>query len=158
MVEFFKNLSNDYLELLNDNEDFNVIIKVNESTSNKIFKVHSAILRKRSLYFRNELTNTNSDKNNIKTINLNHVSIEQFEIIIKYIYGGIFSLDGLDVSFIFEIMLVAYEFFLEELGKFLETFLIEEKASWLRLHFTHIYKLSFKKIRPKGYKIGVMIS
>ena len=83
MVEFFKNLSNDYLELLDDNEDFNVIIQVNESTNNKIFKVHSAILRKRSLYFRNELTNINSDKTNVKTINLNHVSIEQFEIIIK---------------------------------------------------------------------------
>ncbi|RIB25365.1 hypothetical protein C2G38_2241449 [Gigaspora rosea] len=83
MVEFFKNLSNDYLELLIDNEDFNVIIKVNEPTSNKIFKVRSAILRKRSLYFRNELTNINSDTNNIKTINLNHVSVEQFEIIIK---------------------------------------------------------------------------
>ncbi|RIB25363.1 hypothetical protein C2G38_490324 [Gigaspora rosea] len=122
MVVFFKNLSNDYLELLNDNEDFNVIIQVNESTNNKIFKVHSAILRKRSLYFRNELTNINSDKNNIKTINLNHVSIEQFEIIIKYIYGGVVSLDGIDVSFIFEIMLVAYEFFLKNWENFLKLF------------------------------------
>ncbi|RIB16903.1 hypothetical protein C2G38_2246739 [Gigaspora rosea] len=127
MVEFFKNLSNDYLELLNDNEDFNKTVFI----------------------LRNELTNTNPDINNIKTINLNHVSIKQFEIIIKYIYGGIFSLDGLDVSFIFEIMLVAYEFFLEELGKFLETFLIEKKASWLRLHFAHIYKSCFQKNKAK---------
>ncbi|KAF0561864.1 kelch-like protein 17 [Gigaspora margarita] len=116
MVKFFKNLSNNCLELLNDNEDFNVIIQVNKSTSNKIFKVHSAILRKRPLYFRNEFTNTNSDKTNIfKTIILNHISIEQFEIIIKYIYGKVFSLDGLDVLFIFAIMLVVYEFFLEDL-------------------------------------------
>ncbi|RIB16434.1 hypothetical protein C2G38_2189955 [Gigaspora rosea] len=45
-----------YLELLNDEEDFNIITNV---------------------------TNINSDENNIKTINLKHVSTQQFEIIIN---------------------------------------------------------------------------
>ena len=83
MTKLFEKLSNDCLELLGDKEDFNVIINVGESTNTKIFQAHSNILRYRSLYFRNELVNIRKDKNNIKTINLNHVSIQQFEVIIK---------------------------------------------------------------------------
>ena len=37
----------------------------------------------RSLYFRNKLANTGKDENNIKIIDLKHISIQQFEIIIK---------------------------------------------------------------------------
>ncbi|RIB08104.1 hypothetical protein C2G38_2272093 [Gigaspora rosea] len=41
-------------------------------------------------------------------------------------------------------MLVACEFLLEELVKYLETHLIETNSSWLRLRFSHIYKTSFQ--------------
>ncbi|RIB02650.1 hypothetical protein C2G38_2227276 [Gigaspora rosea] len=43
-----------YLELLNNEEDFNIIINI---------------------------ANINSDKNNVKTVNLKHVSTQQFEIL-----------------------------------------------------------------------------
>ncbi|RIB12959.1 hypothetical protein C2G38_2041395 [Gigaspora rosea] len=143
-TKIIEKLLNDYIELLNDEEDFNVIINVGKIPDVKTFKTHSAILRYRSLYFRNELANINKDKNNIKTINLNHVSIQQFDIIIKYIYGGVILLDNLDMSFIFELMLFACEFFLEELAKYIEAYLIETKAHWLRLHFARVYQESFK--------------
>ncbi|RIB11850.1 hypothetical protein C2G38_70093 [Gigaspora rosea] len=82
-TKIIEKLLNDYIELLNDEEDFNVIINVGKIPDVKTFKTHSVILRYRSLYFRNELANINKDDNNIKTINLNHVSIQQFDIIIK---------------------------------------------------------------------------
>ena len=82
-AKFFENLSSNYLELLEDNEDFNVIIKIGEPPNDKIFQAHSAILKHRSLYFRNELKTVGKDENNIKTINLKNVSLQQFEIIIK---------------------------------------------------------------------------
>ncbi|RIB14986.1 hypothetical protein C2G38_1610459 [Gigaspora rosea] len=41
-------------------------------------------------------------------------------------------------------MLIASEFLLEELTKYLETHLIETKANWLRLHFKSIYQKSFQ--------------
>ncbi|RIB28431.1 hypothetical protein C2G38_2157963 [Gigaspora rosea] len=107
-------------------------------------KAHSAILKYRSLYFRNELTNINRDKNNIKTVNLNDVTIQQFEIIIKYIYGGIVSLEDLDTLFVFDLMVITCEFLFEELAKRLETYLIETKASWLRLHFSKVFQKSFQ--------------
>ena len=83
IVKFFEKLSDNYLDLLDDKEDFNIIIKVGESSNTKIFQAHSAILRYRSLYFRNELANISKDKNNIKTLDLKNVSVQQFEIIIK---------------------------------------------------------------------------
>ncbi|RIB11857.1 hypothetical protein C2G38_2042331 [Gigaspora rosea] len=143
-TKIIEKLLNDYIELLNDEEDFNIIINVGKIPAVKTFKTHSVILRNRSLYFRNELANINKDENNIKTINLNHVPIQQFDIIIKYIYGGVILLDNLDVSFIFELMLIACEFLLDELAKYIEAHLIETKAHWLRLHFAHVYQESFE--------------
>ncbi|RIB26207.1 hypothetical protein C2G38_2163846 [Gigaspora rosea] len=111
-LKFFEKLSNNYLELLDDKEDFNIDI--------------------------------GKDENNIKTLNLKHVYIQQFEVIIKYIYGGIFLLEKHDASFIFELMLISYEFLLDELAKQLQTHLIEKEAHWLLLHFNRIYKKSFQ--------------
>ncbi|RIB24647.1 hypothetical protein C2G38_2168066 [Gigaspora rosea] len=150
-VKFFEKLSSNYLELLEDKEDFNVIIKVGESPNTKIFQAHSAILRYRSLYFRNELANVSKDKNNTKTLDLKNVSIQQFEIVIKYIYGGIILLENNDTSFIFELMLVAYELFFDELAKHLETLLIETESHshWLRLNFTRIYQKIFQNNKPQ---------
>ena len=82
-LKFFEKLSNNYLELLDDKEDFNIIINVGESPNAKTFRAHSAILKYRSLYFRNELENIKKDKNNIKTLDLKNVTVQQFEIIIR---------------------------------------------------------------------------
>ncbi|RIB21824.1 hypothetical protein C2G38_2243678 [Gigaspora rosea] len=148
-IKLFEKLSNNFLEFLNDDEDFNVIISVGESPNAKNFRAHSAVLRHRSLYFRNELANINRDKNNIKTVNLKHITIQQFEIIssnyiILYIYGGIISLENVDTSVIFNLMVITCEFLFEELTKRLETYLIEAKASWLRLHFSEVFQKSFQ--------------
>ncbi|CAG8738588.1 13178_t:CDS:2, partial [Ambispora leptoticha] len=88
-------------------EDYNVIIEVGKSPNTKEFKTHTAILKFRSLYFRNELTK-------------------------KEVLVGVLSLENLEASSIFDIMLVACEFHLEELVKHLETHLINAEAHWLR--------------------------
>ncbi|RIB29208.1 hypothetical protein C2G38_2155883 [Gigaspora rosea] len=140
-VKFYEKLSNNYLELLDDKEDFNIVIKVGESPNTKIFQAHSVILRYRSLYFRNELANINKDKNNIKTLDLKNVSIQQFEIIIKLEFR---PFPASAATFIFELVLFACEFLFDELAKFLETHLIEKGAHLLRLNFTRIYQKSFQ--------------
>ncbi|RIB26904.1 hypothetical protein C2G38_2162079 [Gigaspora rosea] len=109
-TKHLEKLSIDYLELLNDKEEFNVIINVGESPNTKIFRAHSNVLRYRSF----------KDTNNIKTINLEHVSIQQFEFIIKYIYGGVILLENQETSFIFELLLIVSEFLLEDLTKHIE--------------------------------------
>ncbi|RIB02633.1 hypothetical protein C2G38_2227303 [Gigaspora rosea] len=111
-IKFFEKLSNNYLELLDDKEDFNIIIN-----------------------------------DNIKTLNLKHVYIQHFEVIIKYVYRGIASSN-------FELMLIVYQFLLDESDKQIQTHLIEKKAYWLRLYFNRTHQKVFEM---KIYKNGVMI-
>ncbi|RIB28425.1 hypothetical protein C2G38_1492243 [Gigaspora rosea] len=44
-------------------------------------------------------------------------------------------------------MVMTCEFLFEELAKQLETYLIETKASWLRLHFSKVFQKSFQNIK-----------
>ncbi|RHZ70597.1 hypothetical protein Glove_269g45 [Diversispora epigaea] len=144
--KFFDKLSHDFTALLNDKEDYNVIIEVDKDENKKTFTAHSAVLRYRSSYFNEELANIPQDENNNKTISKPDISTESFDIILSYIYGGIVNLiDAAEIKFIFELMTLASEFELEELFKQLEIHLIETKASWLRTHFSLIYHTIFKQ-------------
>ncbi|CAG8601703.1 1183_t:CDS:2 [Gigaspora margarita] len=54
-----------------------------------------------------------------------------------------------DTQFIFDFILVADKFLLEELVDSLEAYLIESKAHWLRTHFIYIYKTCFQNNKLK---------
>ncbi|RHZ81765.1 hypothetical protein Glove_117g95 [Diversispora epigaea] len=143
-LKFFDKLSQTFIELLDDKDDYNVIIEVNNKE--KSFTAHSNILRYRSLYFRKELENIRSNENNIKTIIIkSSISVQIFDVILKYIYGGTVNLKNAESLFIFELMLVADELELEELANKIETFLIETKASWLRTNISMVYNTIFER-------------
>ncbi|RHZ54304.1 hypothetical protein Glove_428g32 [Diversispora epigaea] len=141
-LNFFNKLSQNFTELLNDKDNHNVII---ESKDKKTYTAHSNILKYRSRYFRKELENIISDEKNIKTIIKPNISDEIFDIILKYIYGGNVNLEKVETRLIFDLMLAANKFELEELSKKLETILIEDKTTWLKPHFPLIYKTIFDK-------------
>ena len=83
-IKNFERLSNNYIGLLEKGNDFNVIIKVGDYTDTREFKAHSVILKCRSSYFQNKLENITKDTNGVIKIDLkSHISIQQFEIIIK---------------------------------------------------------------------------
>ncbi|RHZ77641.1 hypothetical protein Glove_174g38 [Diversispora epigaea] len=140
--KFLEKLSQNFIELLNDKDDYNVIIKVKDE---KPFKAHSNVLKCRSPYFRKELENVPSNENYIKTIDKPNISEQIFDIILKYIYGGIINLENAETRFVFDLMMAASEFELEELFKKLEALLIETKSSWLRSHFSQVYHSIFIK-------------
>ncbi|RHZ87548.1 hypothetical protein Glove_33g18 [Diversispora epigaea] len=137
------NLSQNFIEFLNDKEDYNVIINV--ENAEKSFTAHSNVLKYRSSYFRQELENIQPNEKNIKIITKPSVSSNIFDAILKYIYGGIVNLEKVETRFIFDLMLIANEFELEELSRKLETILIEDKASWLKTHFSFVYRTIFVK-------------
>jgi hypothetical protein len=57
MVSFFySNLSKDFSLILNDADDYDVIINVGENENTKEFRAHSVILRTRSPYFKGVLS------------------------------------------------------------------------------------------------------
>ncbi|RHZ86465.1 hypothetical protein Glove_50g88 [Diversispora epigaea] len=142
-LKFFDKLSQNFIELLNEKDDYNVIIEV--ENNEKSFTAHSNILKYRSNYFRKELENIHSNENNIKTIIKSSVSARIFDIILKYIYGGIVNLKNVETRFIFDLMLAVNEFELDELTNKLETLLIDTKASWLKTYISHIYCTIFNK-------------
>ncbi|RHZ66617.1 hypothetical protein Glove_306g82 [Diversispora epigaea] len=142
-LKFFDKLSQNFTELLlNDKDDYDVIIEVKNE---KTFTAHSNILKYRSTFFRKELENIIPNKNNTKTIIKPNISNEIFDIILKYIYGGIVNLENVETRIIFHLMLAANEFELKELSQKLETLLIETKASWLRTHFSLVYHNIFNE-------------
>ncbi|RHZ87547.1 hypothetical protein Glove_33g163 [Diversispora epigaea] len=147
-LKFFDKLSQSFIELLNDKEDYNVIVEV--ENKEKSFTAHSNILKYRSSYFRQELENIQPNENNIKIITKPSISSKIFDVILKYIYGGIVNLEKVETRFIFDLMLMANEFELTELSNELETILIEDKASWLKTHFSLVYRSIFVKENLKN--------
>ncbi|RHZ89667.1 hypothetical protein Glove_13g80 [Diversispora epigaea] len=141
--KFFDKLSQNFIELLNDKDDYNVIIEI--ENKEKSFTAHSNILKYRSPYFRKQLENIQPNENNIKTIIKSSVSAQIVDVILKYIYGGIVNLENVEIRFIFDLMLVANELELKELTNKLETHLIDTKASWLKTYFSLIYRTIFNE-------------
>ncbi|RHZ76511.1 hypothetical protein Glove_196g137 [Diversispora epigaea] len=138
--KFFDKLSQNFIELLDDNDDYNVIII---AKNEKSFTAHSNVLKCRSPYFRKELKNIIPNENNIKTITKPNISDKIFDIILKYIYGGIVDLENVETKFIFDLMVTANEFEIEELTKKLENHLIETESSWIKSHFSLVYRSIF---------------
>ncbi|RIB29194.1 hypothetical protein C2G38_2239033 [Gigaspora rosea] len=130
-------------QLLKNSNEYNVIIEVGQVPDIQAFKVHSIILNSRCLYFKDKL-DAITYNNNVKIIKQPNISIEVFNIIIKYIYCGTISLENINASVIFELLIASNEFRLEELIKHVQSFLLENNASWLRLNFSRVYQTSFK--------------
>ncbi|RHZ64804.1 hypothetical protein Glove_320g143 [Diversispora epigaea] len=141
--KFFDKLSQDFSELLDDKKEYNVVIEVDKEKNKKSFTSHSVVLRYRSTYFTKELENPATNENNFKTIIKPNISAQIFEIILKYIYGGIVTIENLETKIIYELMIVANELEFKELSEKLESYLVESKASWLRTHFSRVYHSIF---------------
>ncbi|EXX67135.1 hypothetical protein RirG_117170 [Rhizophagus irregularis DAOM 197198w] len=143
--QFFSKLSQNYIELLEDDEYYDITIEVGEDPNVKIFRAHMSILCCRSPYLRRTLTSNKKYKDNtLVHIKLPNISPEIFQIILKYIYGGIFPLNGRDDSEIIKVMLAADEFLLQELVDYIQNYLIENKSEWMEQNFELIHRTSFQ--------------
>ncbi|RHZ48316.1 hypothetical protein Glove_553g49 [Diversispora epigaea] len=142
---FYENLSNDYVKLLENGNEHNIIIEVGEPPVVETFKVHSIVLCYRCPYLYDEFKkSTINNDDNIKIIQKPQISAKVFNVIIKYIYGATVNLEKVETSIIFDLLMTANQFQLEELVERLQTFLIENHPSWLKLNFSKIYNLSFQ--------------
>ncbi|GES90238.1 hypothetical protein GLOIN_2v1882676 [Rhizophagus clarus] len=117
-TQFFSKLSQNYIEILDDNEYHDVNIEVGEDP--------------------------NKDNNTLVHIKLSNISPEIFQIILRYLYGGIISLDGQDPLDIFKILIAADSLLLRELVDYLQTHFIEKEIEWMEQRFEFIYRTSFQ--------------
>uniref|UniRef100_U9T4M1 BTB domain-containing protein n=1 Tax=Rhizophagus irregularis (strain DAOM 181602 / DAOM 197198 / MUCL 43194) TaxID=747089 RepID=U9T4M1_RHIID len=131
--EFFSRLSQNYIDVVEDDEHYDVTIEVGEDPNVKIFRAHMIILCCRSPFLRRTLaSNKNNNDNNILThIKLPNISPEIFIIILKYIYDGIISLNEQESSEIFKLLAAADQLYLQELVDYLQNYLIESKTEWI---------------------------
>ncbi|UZO18477.1 uncharacterized protein OCT59_009790 [Rhizophagus irregularis] len=126
IAQFFSKLSQNYIELLKDDEYYDVTIEVGEDPNVKIFRAHMNILCYRSPYLRQALASNKKNNDNILShIKLPNTSPEIFQIILEYIYGGILSLDEKDTSDFLKVLATADKLSLQELVDYLQGYLIE---------------------------------
>ncbi|RIA87327.1 hypothetical protein C1645_878103 [Glomus cerebriforme] len=143
--KLLQKLSQNLLEILDDDEYYDITIEVGNDPYVKIFRAHMVILNYRSPYLRRILS-TNKKKNDETLINIKlpNISPETFNVILRYIYGGKLSLKEFDDLDIFKILIAANELSLQELISHLQSFLIKNKLSWMEQNFNLVYQTSFE--------------
>ncbi len=82
--QFFSSLSQNYIEILKDDEYYDITIEVGEDPNVKIFRAHMIILCYRSPFLRRTLASNKKNDDGILThIKLSNISPEIFQIILK---------------------------------------------------------------------------
>ncbi|CAB4412261.1 unnamed protein product [Rhizophagus irregularis] len=138
-VQFFTKLSQNYIELLKDDEYYDITIEVGEDPNVKIFRAHKNILCYRSPYLRRILASNNRNNNisnDLVHVRLPNISSEIFQIILDYIYGGILSLNMHNTSKDFlNVLAAADSLHLQELVDYLQKYLINNKTELIEQNF-----------------------
>ncbi|GBB83196.1 hypothetical protein RclHR1_00010078 [Rhizophagus clarus] len=144
-TQFFNRLSQNYIEILNDDQYYDVTIEVGKDPNVKIFRAHMIILCYRSPFLRRTLSSNKKNNDGTLThIKLSNISPEIFQIILKYIYGGVISLNGQEPLEILNILTTADELLLQELVGYLQDYLIKNKSEWIEQHFELTHRTSFQ--------------
>ncbi|EXX70396.1 uncharacterized protein OCT59_011334 [Rhizophagus irregularis] len=143
-IQFFSRLSQNYIEILEDNEYYDTTIEVGKDPNVKIFRAHMIILCHRSPFLRRTLTSNKKNNDVLAHIKLPNILPKTFQIILRYLYGGILSLNGQDTLDIIKVLIGADELLLHELVDYLQKYLIENKTEWMEQHFEFIHRTSFQ--------------
>ncbi|GBB88245.1 hypothetical protein RclHR1_01480010 [Rhizophagus clarus] len=144
-LQFLPHLSQDFTKLLENKKKHDVIINVDKSDNEKKICAHSIVLETRSAYFENAFSNEQTKKeNNIFILELPDISSDIFNILIRYIYGGIIDLDNMEASDILNLLNSCEKFKLKELYDYVQDYLIEHHKAWLFQNLILVQQVCFK--------------
>jgi hypothetical protein len=88
---FYPNLSKDLSLILDDADDYNVIIQVGDNENTKEFRAHSVILRARSPYFKSALSSSwITKKNDMIIFNKPNITPNIFDMILRSVKYFVF--------------------------------------------------------------------
>ncbi|CAI2185815.1 13555_t:CDS:2 [Funneliformis geosporum] len=142
--ELWKLSSKEYIDIFESGEFSDIELLIGEEPNTKVFKAHSLILKIRSTYFRTALSNNwQRTENNVIKFQKSNISIDIFEIIIKYIYSGVIELSKYDINTNIAILIAADELCLNDLCTFIEEYFLEDK-SLLRKNFVLFQEFTTK--------------
>ncbi|EXX72058.1 uncharacterized protein OCT59_029133 [Rhizophagus irregularis] len=143
--QFFSKLSQNYIEVLDDDEYYDITIEAGEDPNVKIFHAHMIVLCYRSPFLRRTLaSNRKNDDGSLTHIKFPKISPENFHVIIKYIYGGVISLEEQEPLENFNILVAADHLCLQELIDYLQEYLIENNSQWIKQNFDLVNRVSFQ--------------
>ncbi|RHZ70862.1 hypothetical protein Glove_265g23 [Diversispora epigaea] len=126
--KLLSNFSSKIGKLLEDDDDeYNIIIRVGEEPNIKHFKAHSIILRAISPYFRDTCKNTTKKEGNLFYIEKSDISPSIFDVILRFIYTGTISMENRNNTEITKLLEAAQELKLNELVGFLKEHLIQHR-------------------------------
>ncbi|RHZ78477.1 hypothetical protein Glove_164g2 [Diversispora epigaea] len=179
-VQFYDRLSNDFTQLLESGVNYDVSIEVGEGDVNIykvhsiILQSRSPYFKKRlnEITFNDDhvkgikLPNDNHIKviklpddhvkvlklpnDHVKVLKLPNISFKVFDVIIKYTYGGKVSLETLENSVIFDLLIASNELELDELVEHLQYHLVNDNSLWLKSNVAQVYRTSYQ---VKNFKI-----
>ncbi|PKY54894.1 hypothetical protein RhiirA4_548453 [Rhizophagus irregularis] len=143
-MKYFGTLSKDYNETFKSGEFHDIEILVGKKPDIKTFKLHSLILKIRSPFFRNELKNNKKlkYKNNIIEYNKPNISVKIFDILVRYIYDGIFNVKN-DVKTNIALLIAADELQLHHINNVISMHLFKDQGS-LKQNFVLIQHVTTK--------------
>ncbi|GES94029.1 BTB/POZ protein [Rhizophagus clarus] len=145
--KFLPKLSQNLLNILDDDEYYDITIEVGNDPYVKIFRAHMVILNYRSPYLKRILsTNKKHSDGTLVHIKLPSILPETFHEILRYIYGGRISLEKYNISDIINMLIAADKLCLPELVFHLQTFFIEDNTIWTEENFDLVYKTSFENV------------
>ncbi|RIA96988.1 hypothetical protein C1645_871675, partial [Glomus cerebriforme] len=144
-IQFLPYLSKDLIKLLENKKNYDFIINIDDNDNKKEFCLHSIILETRSSFFEDAISNGLAKKeNNIYILNFPDISVDVFNIIIRYIYGGTIDLNNKPAADILNLLIDCEKFKLKELYDYVQDNLIKHHQSWIFQNFILIQQVSFK--------------
>src|SRR3954454_1323304 len=142
---FLSELSQDIGQLFSTGDNYDLIIQAGEGQNMKEFFAHSLILSARSTYFKTALSKEWAKKENgIIIFKKPNISPEIIELILKYLYTGIINFDKQNVAQIFKLLLATNELNLQKLSDYIQTYLIDNQAEYLRNDPVEILQIVFR--------------
>ncbi|RIA93797.1 hypothetical protein C1645_735245 [Glomus cerebriforme] len=145
---FHLNLSKDLSLILNDADDYNVIIQVGENQNTKEFRAHSVILRARSSYFKGAFSSGwIVNKNDMIVFNKPNITPIVFEMILKYIYTGELDLTKQLDKDILGLLVATDELLLEELFNHVQDYLIKKRSTWVQKNLVLVLHNVFRLVK-----------
>ncbi|EXX75174.1 BTB/POZ protein [Rhizophagus irregularis DAOM 181602=DAOM 197198] len=131
-IDFHSTFLGNFSSMLNNSDDYDIIIKVGKYQNIKEFKAHSNILRARSQYFKYAILKESITKEDgMIILNKPNITPNTFKMILEYIYIGEINLTNQAGKDILDLLITSDDLLFDELFYSVQNYLIEKKSTWI---------------------------
>ncbi|CAG8658697.1 3051_t:CDS:2 [Paraglomus brasilianum] len=129
---FYPRHSNNFAQLFESSENFDLALYAGHKQDRKEFKVHSQILCAQSTYFQAALSKKLLKKKGYCYVfEKANIEANVFEIILRYLYTGEVDIEKCDGFQILKLLVASDELNLDDLLRFAQNYLIESRKSFI---------------------------